>query len=86
MRLAVNMLVKVLLQYMDLMLTDKDFFALWQAALGALQVSEACWCVICVEGGDKGEKRGEAVSSIVSGGGASCLPACVAFSTSVGSL
>ena len=35
-RLAVNMLTKVLLQYIPIMCDDKDFFALWSAALSAL--------------------------------------------------
>lgn len=36
-RLAVNMLTKVLLQYIPVMQHDRDFFTLWAAALGALQ-------------------------------------------------
>ncbi|GAB4821173.1 hypothetical protein N2152v2_008219 [Parachlorella kessleri] len=36
-RLAVNMLVKVLLQYVETMMPDKDFYQLWQSALQALQ-------------------------------------------------
>lgn len=35
-RLAVNMLTKVLLQYAPLMATDRDFYALWENALSAL--------------------------------------------------
>lgn len=35
--LAVNMLTKVLLQYIPLMAPDKDFYALWNDALTALQ-------------------------------------------------
>jgi brefeldin A-resistance guanine nucleotide exchange factor 1 len=36
-RLAVNMLTKVLLQYIPLMASDRDFYALWNDALTALQ-------------------------------------------------
>jgi brefeldin A-resistance guanine nucleotide exchange factor 1 len=36
-RLAVNMLTKVLLQYIPIMSTDRDFYALWSDALSALQ-------------------------------------------------
>ncbi|KAL4436787.1 hypothetical protein ABPG75_003926 [Micractinium tetrahymenae] len=36
-RLAVSMLIKTVLQYIEVVQTDKDFYALWQAVLQALQ-------------------------------------------------
>jgi hypothetical protein len=37
-RLAVSMLAKTVLQYIEVVQGDKDFYALWQAVLQALQV------------------------------------------------
>lgn len=47
MRLAVGMLVKALLQYVDVVADDRDFGALWEAALTALQVRPAAALFPC---------------------------------------
>lgn len=41
-RLAVSMLAKTVLQYIEVVQGDKDFYALWQAVLQALQTTGDC--------------------------------------------